>query len=322
MVTQVYYPSVGQVESDMSWFVSNSEVAAFTSCERKHYYGHLLNLKPVRYSDSLNRGIIGHEALAAFYQGVMDGESLERCRTFMNDVVTAYLMIAIKNGDSASKEMLLGLVNLLEVYVEFQAEDQWEILAVEKSYHLSINESYGYGMRLDLLVKLTTGPRAGEIAIVDHKFVYDMYTLDALRVNSQMPKYLATVRADTGLVITHGILNMIRHRTKKGPMTYEEKFRREIILPSNTRIRSIMREQFLVSEKIMARRNMPIEQAEQQTSRALNLMTCRNCSFIDLCMDELDGHDVSLSIQENFEENTSYGYNKESADDSGMVPNV
>lgn len=232
-------------------------------------------------------------------------------------IVDKYMLEELRKsnhpGRQATLDMLNGLTILLERYVAFQQADKWEIVAVEKSFVMPLFDNYGYGMRLDLLIKETTGPLQGAIRIVDHKFVYDFYNANILRINAQMPKYLATVRNDTGLTIHDGVLNMIRHRTKKGPMTDEELFRREPLRPSSTRIRNIMREQIKASEEIMERHALPVDEYGQRAKRVLNQMVCNNCSFLDLCMFELDGGNPSLMLKTEFQPN-SYGYNNQESD--------
>lgn len=307
-------PKVWEVPDDMTYLVSNSEVSNYLSCERKHYYAHALQLMPINYSTSLSRGLIGHEALAEFYSALKDGFDIFRAATVMEDVVDQYFLAEYQKSGNPGKQEALDMLNNLKTlllrYVEFQKDDEWEILEVEKSYVLPLFDQYGYGMRLDLLIKQTKGPRAGEIWIVDHKFVYDFYSQNDLVVNAQMPKYLAAVRNETGLVVKGGILNELRHRLKKGAMTNDEMFRREEIRPSSARIRGIMREQILASEEIIERHNLPVDEYGKKAKRVLNQMVCKNCSFLSLCMTELEGESIGLMMKTEYQPNT-YGYNAE-----------
>lgn len=324
-------PIQWDVPEDMTYLVSNSEVSNYLSCERKHYYAHALNLEPINFSTSLSRGIIGHEALAAFYDVIKAWQDSQDQNTvvtpvgvhneaveMMNAVVDKYYLQTLQQQGFSRKqetlEMLTMLKQLLSRYVDFQHDDMWKIIEVEQSHVMPLFDQYGYGMRLDLLVQFTVGPRAGEIWVVDHKFVYDFYSQDTLRINAQMPKYLATVRAETGLVIKGGILNELRHRMKKGPMTDAELFRREPLTPSTTRIRNIMKEQIKASEEIMERHALPVEVYGERAKRVMNQMVCKNCSFLEPCMTELDGENISLMLATEYKPN-SYGYNKEAVDE-------
>ena len=323
-------PIQWDVPEDMTYLVSNSEVSNYLSCERKHYYAHALNLEPIRHSLSLSRGIIGHEALAEFYSFIkvwQDNQDqptvvhpigVQNAAVEMMDAVVDKYIIECMQSQHPNKldtmNMLTSLKVLLNRYVEFQKQDQWIILEVEQSHVMPLYDAYGYGMRLDLLVQYTAGPKKGEIWVVDHKFVYDFMNQNALRINAQMPKYLATVRNETGLVIKGGLLNQLRHRMKKGPMTDDELFRREPITPSTARVRNIMKEQIKASEEIMERHALPVEEYGERAKRTLNIMICNNCSFLELCQTELDGENASLMIKTEFQPN-SYGYNGKSEED-------
>jgi uncharacterized protein YnzC (UPF0291/DUF896 family) len=294
--------------SDMTYLVSNSEASTFLSCEMRHYYAHVLNIEPINASTSLSRGNIGHEALAVFYTYLKDGHNVDVALSAALDIVDGYFAQEYVKQSNPNKQatldMLNGLKFLLERYAEYQKQDQWEILSVEEQHTLPIIDQYGYTMRLDLLIR----NKLSEIWIVDHKFVYDFKPPDMLTINAQMPKYIATVRQSTGLIVKGGILNQIRHRVKKGPMTDDELFRREPLRPSNKKIRNIMREQIDISQKIIARHSMPIDEAHRVSPRVLNEMVCKNCPFLQPCMTELEGESITLMLKQHYRPN-SYGYN-------------
>ena len=280
--------------------ISNSEVSTFLSCERKHYYGHGLGLAPKKLSDSLSRGIIGHEALAAYYENDCNPDKMFR-------VVDTHAVAG--TGDL---DMLTGLRTLLSFYVEHTAEEDaklFDILEVEKAYYMDLGDEYSYGMRLDLLVQMKAGPYMGEKIIVDHKFLYNFMTADELSLNVQLPKYIGTLR-NSGHDVKRGMLNQLRWRvTKANEHVAAERFRRDIVTPSAPLIRNIMKEQVIASEKIADRKAMGVEQYGATALRSINSMTCKNCSFSNLCSVELNGEDASVMIQTEFEKNT-YGYSK------------
>lgn len=299
---------------DMTYLVSNSEASNFLACQQKHFYAHILNIEPKNMSLSLSRGNIGHECLALGYEHVRlyGHETWEAARELVTGNVDRYIILQMQGPSHPAKQanidMLMNLKVLLDRYWTYAENDPWDILAVEQQYTMDLFDQYGYTMRLDLLVQINAGPRKGEIWIVDHKFIYDFYNERVLTSNAQIPKYLATVRAETGLVIKGGILNELRHRMKKGPMTDEELFRREPLMPNATKIRNIMREQIKASEQVIERHNLPVDEAEAMAIRALGTMECKNCSFFDLCMTQLEGNSGKLMIETEFQPN-SYGYN-------------
>lgn len=279
--------------TDLSRTISNSEVSSFTQCERKHYYGYLQKLEPRSTGQALSRGIIGHEALAVYYENLLADIPVALAEKAAIDVIMRYL----QNSD-ADKAMLLDLITLLTKYFAYYPANEFEILAVERAYEVPVNDEYIFGMRLDLLAR----DKQGRIALIDHKFVYDFYGQDVLDMNAQMPKYLGTLRFN-GVNAEYAILNQIRYRMKKAGNTNEETFKRSELYPNNNEIRTMMKEQFRISERIMERRNMaPVGQSEEAV-RTMNQMTCKNCSFVDLCKSELMGGDITLMKQVNYKAN-------------------
>lgn len=280
--------------------ISNSEVGTFLSCERKHYYAHGLGLAPKKTSDSLSRGIIGHEALAEYYMHDRNPDKMFR-------VVDSHAVAG--TGDM---DMLTGLRTLLSFYVEHYADEDaklFDILEVEKAYYMDLGDDYSYGMRLDLLALIKAGPYMGEKMLIDHKFQYNFPTADELALNVQLPKYIGTLRKN-GHDVQRGMLNVLRWRvTKANEHVAAERFRREVVTPSAPLIRNIMKEQVLASEKIADRKAISIEQYEATALRSINSMTCKNCAFSNLCSTELMGEDASVMIQTEFQKNT-YGYSK------------
>lgn len=277
--------------------ISNSEVMDYLKCERKHLYAHAMKIRPKSQSSSLSRGIIGHEALAEYYANDRD-----EAKAFK--VIDSHAV-----AGTADLDMLTGLRNLLAFYFTFHADDDklFRILEVEKPFYMDLGEDYSYGMRLDLLVEMISGPYAGEKIIVDHKFQYNFPTADDLTMNAQLPKYIGTVR-NSGVDVKRGMLNILRWRvTKANELNAAERFKREYIAPSPVEIRNIMREQVLASERIADRKAMGVEAYKQVALRALNGMTCKNCPFINICKTELVGENAAVMIATEFVQN-EYGY--------------
>jgi PD-(D/E)XK nuclease superfamily len=292
--------------------VSNSEVSTFLSCERKHYYAHGMGIAPLSYGTSLSRGIIGHEALAAFFQAIKDGRSFEEATKEAYTVVDTY---AAYGGDL---DMLGGLRRLLAAYFEVKVKEQlsrWKIVAVEKFYEMEINDRLSYGMRLDLMVQYIAGPFMGEYAIVDHKFVYNFYSADSLTMDAQLPKYLGTAWKN-GINANHAVLNQLRWReTKDNKIDMSLRFKEDVVSPSAKRVQNIMRDQIIASERILERRELPVEAYGRIALRTMGKMTCDHCSFVPLCSAELDGEEnIALLVMTEYKPNT-YGYTPEDRED-------
>ncbi len=289
-------------ETDLSRTISNSEVSTYTQCERRHYYGYLKTLEPVNTSTSLSRGIIGHEALAFYYDALKEGADPATAQQRALDCVGRYL-----HFPNAETTMLTDLMQILARYFSYYPHDEFrEIIGVEKVYEIDAEE-FIYGMRLDLLVR----DKAGKIVLVDHKFVYDFYTQNMLDTNAQLPKYIGTLKLNK-VPVDYAILNQIRYRLKKGGNTDDELFKRAPVRPPHSRIHRIMGEQFEVSRRILERRTLDAEQQARVAVRTMNQMTCKNCPFISLCVAELDGQPTDNLLANDYRPNAyALAYNPE-----------
>lgn len=294
----MYSQAHDAAEGDMARLISNSEVSDFLLCQRKHYYAHLRKLKRKGQSDALTRGIVGHEALASYYEALMDGLSHEAAE----DAARRTLMGYLSSPDSlVGQEIVYDLDRILRRYFEFARSDNWTILAVEKQYGIPINNDFEYTMRLDVLALID-----GEPVLVDHKFKYNFFTQAELDMNAQVPKYIGTLKYN-GIPVERGMLNQIRYRVSKD-QSDENMFKRTFVKPHPVEIKNTLREQIIVSESIIERRAMTQDEQSEAALRVMSPMICKNCPFIDLCKSELMGGDIALTIRSEFEVN-DYGYN-------------
>lgn len=292
----ILQPAHDATRGDMAArLISNSEVSDFLICERKHYYAHLMKLKRKGASDALTRGIIGHEALASYYTLKMNGESEEDARRAARLTLFQYL--------DTNQDVVYDLDRILTRYFEYSSNDDWTLLAVEAQYGIPINDDFEYTMRLDVLAIID-----GEPTLVDHKFKYNFYTQSELDMNAQVPKYIGTLKYN-GVQVERGIMNQLRYRISKD-QSDENMFKRTYVKPTPTEIRNTLKEQIVVSERIIERRAMDPLQQSATAMRIMNPMICKNCPFLDLCKSELMGGDISLMVQADFERN-DYGYNND-----------
>ncbi len=281
---------IAEGATDLSRTISNSEVSTFLQCERKHYYNYLQLLQPKTQGPALVRGTIGHEALEAYYKVIQEtqdepvGPDIEVAERAAQDVLLGYL----HNAD-VDKAMVADLMTLLQRYWKYYTPREWYILGVEAVYEIPVKDEWNFIAVLDLIVRLPDGT----IVIVDHKFVYDFYQDSVLEMNSQIPKYLGTVRYN-GVKAEYAILNQIRYRMKKGGNTDDELFRRSALHPPNAEVRQYMSEHFKLSDRIMKRRALDPAEQESEAVRVANQMICKNCSFEPICKSEAMGGNTEL----------------------------
>lgn len=292
--------------------ISNSEVSAWLACQRKYYYTFDLNLEPVKLGTALSRGVLGHEALAEYYTVLQEHAGQPGVYEEARRAARRVLTTALASASSYDDEMVGGLAALLDRYFEYAERTQrdWKILAVEKKYDIPVNEDYAFTMRLDLAARID-----GKVTVVDHKFVYDFWSTDDLALNPQIPKYIGALRFN-GITVDRGMVNQLRYRMKKAPMTDDELFRYDYMYPTDVEIRTIMREQFRVSQQIVNHRKQGLEERSKNVFRVMNKMGCKNCSVLSLCKAELMGNDITYDIQNNYQQN-SYSDRNQIDEDKG-----
>lgn len=287
--------------------ISNSEVDAQLTCERKHLFGFIFNKEPVKFGKSLSLGICGHEVLAVFYKAIKNGHSKEKA--------THAAMVHLSSLFVSGKwdvEILAQVHALVSRYIVQETISRTcDILAVEEDFYIPIDENFWYGMRLDLLVRVRTGQQKGNIMLVDHKFTYDFYSEDDLKLNPQMPKYVPAVRL-AGIPVHEAYLNQIRWRfatSKLGEKSDEDLFRLSPVQITQARIRSAIRQQIIMSERIIEKRRKPLELQIIESQPVQNKMVCRSCPFKDPCIMMNEERDISGVLRTNYQDRT-YGYSR------------
>lgn len=281
--------------------ISNSEVNTWLACERKYYYQFDLNLTPIKTGSALNRGVLGHDILATYY------EARKQDRSHGNAVHLAreQLMLQLQGGFQ-DMETVTDLDRILQGYWGYYGDEssKYRVLEVEKQYELPMSTDFDFVMRLDvLMLNLATG----ETELWDHKFVYDFWGDYDMSLNPQFPKYMGALRAN-GINVDKAVLNQIRYRKLKNP-TPDDLFRRSPYKPSQAKVENAMREQIVASKRIYEHRMLPIEVRKDTSIRTINKMTCKGCPVADLCLSEFDGGDITYMIQSDYKTNT-YGYNE------------
>lgn len=125
--------------------VSHSEVESFLRCERQHYYGYGLGIQRVAESESLNRGILGHEALAVFFQSLMDGFNFEdsqaKCYTFLGE------------KSLANPKIVAEILSCLHWFFLGYPFHGWTVLSVEQEFNLSVTDTLEMPFVIDLMIQ-------------------------------------------------------------------------------------------------------------------------------------------------------------------------
>lgn len=265
---------------------SHSETEAFRSCERRHFYGYGLRLRRSKISVALARGIVGHEVLAEYYTQCKDGASFRDARS------AAYALLGQRlseiEDDYPSDRLREDLVGCFKDYFKLAETefDDIEVLGVEQSFTVRINDSFTLPFVVDLIIRYR-----GRLEAWDHKFVWDFFNPNIVDLSPQLPLYYAGLAM---LDYPHATVryNEIRYRsTEKIKADPLSRINRPAPRISPRRVQTTMEEQIRVGQRIYDLKQLPIEQWEKQVVRAANNQTCKNCDFAPMCIGELNGED-------------------------------
>lgn len=311
--------------------ISQSEADSRNSCHRKHYYAFgepithnvdpivpteetldietesLLRIshgiEPLSFGVALTRGTIGHKALEEYYAAIIRGESFEDAR---RHALVSLSKAMIENPDHS--EIVSELTGILTGYFEHYGQadlNEWEPLAVEQEFRFEIPKSDGlvFPFRVDAIFRKR---RTAQMYVVDHKFVYNWYLPNTIRIMPQMPKYIFALRS-MGYDITDGMYNMLSTRKNS-----KDPYRRAFTDTTDIKAKQFFREQLQTMLEIRGLKEMPNDEWERlHTRRNANAFNCKNCMFLELCAADLEGMGGRrFFIEANFKPNT-YGYGKE-----------
>lgn len=271
---------------------SNSGITVANECTRRYDYQYNRKLMAADPSsrENMYRGVVGHAALAEYYEAKKNGKSEDQCRKAAYAVVFDQIT---KNPHHAL--LLTKLRELLEKYFEYyEARDTFKIISVETVYTTEITATDHFGAILDLVIQFTEGRNKDEFAVMDHKFVYNFLNPDVLEMDAQIPKYIVVARAN-GYPATMGIYNQLRHREMKNP-NYTDIFQRELDRSGPKARRAMWDEQAKTIAKL--NRNEP-------TVATLSHMVCKGCDFRKLCKAELNDEPTTTLLKVEYQTRTS-----------------
>lgn len=297
--------------------ISHSEVDQFLSCERKHYYafGYPVSedrrgLEPVKFGDGLYRGLIGHAALEAYYKHLIpysrftDGPTDAQFEAARLTAINSVVVEMQSNPEQAT--LLMELMVILNAYFRYWREEDknYIFLAVEEKFRTTIDEYIDFPFTPDLIRQ---NRKTGCVEVVDHKFLANPYSPDAIAISPQLPKYVLNLRS-LGYIIDDAVYDIIIHRVP-AKKSYDPiiSCKRISLHVTDKRIEQTMKEQNSVVRSIARYKSMPIEQWEQSVRRSASSFNCQHCSFLGLCISDLNGEDTEVAVKYNYLPN-SYGY--------------
>jgi hypothetical protein len=284
--------------------VSTSEVATYLTCKRRWMYAHhpSYGLEPRSLGVALTRGFVGHQALEIYYKALMNSESYEDAEKAAIDFVISKSLNALTMSDGEKTKMFAELGNLLKAYFLHTRGflNDYEIVGVEKLVIVPLPQSeIEFAGRIDLVLRIRNGPKAGYVIPEDHKFTYDFWSKSEVKMHPQLPNYDWALR-EMGYRVLEGRMNFLRYRENA-----VEKFAKDPKPTTKVIRENFIRDHLFAAEEITALKMLP--DVSETVTRSASRFNCRYCPFIDLCYTELQGLDSS-GMKEGLYRPNSYGY--------------
>lgn len=293
----------------MKHLISQSEVDAYLTCKRKHYYSFGMEIvdrdgnvshgiQPKEHSVNLTRGIIGHETLDIYYNALMEDGSHN------NGVKQAMNHLANLLDDSEQINPIIDLIGIIDAYFDAHAHEAelYQPLAVEREFRYDVSDELVFPFKPDLIMR---DKKTGEVILVDHKFVYNFYQERSLRIMPQTSKYVYALRAQ-GLPVDTAVYNQIS--TRKGS---KQPFNRVDVPLKQAKMNRFWQEQVEAMEEIVEIKQQSQGEWRAKAKRTASAFNCTNCPFLDICVAELEeqpGIDLMIT---NFFSPNKYGYGKD-----------
>lgn len=287
--------------------LSQSKVKTFLRCPKKYEFRYVQNLQPKEKSLPMERGLWIHECLEAFYRGK------NWKRTALKKLKKSFGSL-FDEERKALGDLPGEVQRIVESYVSFWDDSEWEVLAVEKEFAVKLKSGLVLKGKMDLVIRDDLGvwvvehksnktlPREGP-RIPDPQTTMYNYALRGMGLEGMgtlhnhlrtkppnEPRVLKrgglTVRCDT----TYEIYKAAIAREKLDPKDYravlkklkkdQRFFRRFRISWRKTAVRSMMEDYKAISHQIDSCSRFP---------RHISKMCERDCFYFQLCMIELHG---------------------------------
>jgi hypothetical protein len=266
------------------------------------------NLEPRTLGEALARGIVGHAALETYYAAVKDGKTLEKAQAASMEYLMQETLKTMKLGDVKKSAVYSNLGTVLQNYFK-EAEyilHEYNLLGVESLITAPLPgcDDIEFAGRVDLALGVKSGPNKGEVVPYDHKFTYNFWSENPLKLNPQINNYIWAFR-EKGHRSRTGIINMLRYRENA-----VDKFKQEPISTNSTLRSTFINNHVVAAKQIVELKHKPKVGLQEGITRSSSKFNCEYCPFATLCYTEALGQDTTLMVKASFRPN-SYGYDSE-----------
>jgi len=328
--------------------ISNSKLKSFTRCQRQYYYKYVLNLQTKRKKEVLEKGSLVHSCLEAYYVERDRSAIVPVIKAYQKKLSKMF-----DEEAALYKEIPLEVATILRGYhrhwndlKRFKIAKIGKERVIEKAIIVPLTKHVELGCTLDLAVI----DKMGEW-VMDHKTARNLPSDDFRATDTQSVLYEFAYEQETGRKVEGIIWNYIRTKAptvpqllKKGEMSrnsridtdqytyrkaleamgldpkdYEDfistlptskMFYHRIRCPRNQRmINEVVKTTALVGERVY---NLQGKKPDNYV-RSLNFMCDKGCEFRQLCMADMQGHDIQFMLDHHFEprKEDKYGHKAE-----------
>jgi len=154
--------SIAEMEGIIMKHLSWSQLSTFNSCKKRYEFQYIKNLKPKRFSNALNFGILFHEIMECIYEEGSICAAQDIVYDLVEDMDTSTFEQKDFDDLEWSKTVLLALIDgVFDYWYNVDLERDESVVAIEKKYEMRIknpannytNRAYSYVFIPDLVLQ-------------------------------------------------------------------------------------------------------------------------------------------------------------------------
>lgn len=278
--------------------ISPTGLASFSTCRQQWYWSYPQGYKPIARQAALELGDGVHQALAAMYKGQMQDEEVDPVRFFTKWADAKIAALADdKLADVAdlAKMRTMGIA-MLEQYMARWTNDQFEILAVERTVTRKLP---GTDWRIKTIIDTVIRDHAdaGKVWVLEHK-TFSRFDESYLEKDHQFvaeawnARFLvAKLFPDEQLVIEGTIWNGLRKQIE-GPRVKNPLVERRRLPINDTQIAMFHKRARHMHDVLTAGKVAIFPEPSS--------MACSYCSFKQVCSEYQRGGDFQFLLDTSF----------------------